>query len=584
MKKLIYILVSLAFIAAGCEQSLDIKPFNRFDAEFVFTDGLKSEQYVVRTYNYLPYGGSDDNGYNRLNSGAAMIASASDEAMPNTSTAIEILTNGSWSSSSGNPDARWNENYQAIRAVNLGLENLHLLQGEPELKNRLTAELHFMRAYAHFELLKRYGGVPILDRTLLLDEDLNISRNTFAETIDFIVSELDEAIKYLPSPEEIAGGELGRASTGTALALKSKVLLLAASDLFNGPGYDGTTNELIGYGSYSATRWEAAAEAAADVINLGYYELYQDEALTDAMTDAQAAASGQKNYSDLFLTLTGNKELILIRTSEDGNMVEKKNTPVGFTNGQGTTNPSQQMVDAYGMLNGLGINDPASGYDPLNPYAGRDPRFEASIFYNGKSWGGRNVETFIGGADNQVTSTEATKTGYYLAKFMASGVKISGSETNTHHCFPIIRYAEILLNYAEAMNEAYGPDADPEGYGKTAREAVEEVRGRVLRPMYAAVQASVDTKEEMRDFIRAERRVELAFEDQRHLDVRRWKIAPETIGQNLKGIRITKNGSDLTYELVNNASQRTFDTKMYLYPIPKKEVDNNKALAQNPLW
>lgn len=584
MKKLIYILISLAFVSAGCESALDIKPFNRFDAEFIFVDAIKSEQYVVRTYNHLPYGNSQDNGYNRLNGGAAMIASASDEAMPNASTPVEILTNGSWSPSSGNPDARWNENYQAIRAINLGLENLPLLEGVPDLRNRLTAELYFMRAFAHFELLKRYGGVPIIDRTLALDEDLNITRNSFEATVDFILSDLDEAIKFLPTPEEIAGGELGRASTGTALALKSKVLLLAASDLFNGPGYDGSTNPLIGYGSYNAARWENAAKSAADVINLNYYELFKPKTLTDALDDATAASNGQANYTDLFTTLVGNKELILIRTSELNNMVEKKNSPVGFTNGQGTTNPSQQMVDAYGMLNGLSIDDPASGYDLLNPYVGRDPRFEASIFYNGKFWVNREVQTFIGGEDNMTTSTEATKTGYYLAKFMQSSVKISGSESDTRHCFPLIRYAEILLNYAEAMNEAYGPDADPKGYGKTAREAVEEVRNRVLRPSNAVVPANVDTQEKMRDYIRAERRVELAFEDQRHIDVRRWKIAPETIGQNLKGIRITKSGDVLNYEVLNNVSQRTFSPKMYLYPIPKKEVDNNKALVQNPLW
>src|SRR5690606_31048533 len=271
---------------------------------------------------------------------------------------------------------------------------------------------------------------------------------------------------------------------------------------------------------------------------------YKPQALTDALDDATASTRGQTNYVNLFTTLSGNKELILIRTSEMNNMVEKKNTPVGYTNGQGSTNPSQQMVDAYGMLNGLSIDDPASGYDPANPYVGRDPRFEASIFYNGKQWAGRAVQTYVGGLDNPITSTEATRTGYYLAKFMQPGVSISGTQTTARHCFPLIRYAEILLNYAEAMNEAYGPDEDPHNYGKTAREAVEEVRGRVLRPSNAVVPASVDTREEMREFIRAERRVELAFEDHRHIDVRRWKIAPETIGQNLKGVRIVKNGDE----------------------------------------
>jgi len=168
---------------------------------------------------------------------------------------------------------------------------------------------------------------------------------------------------------------------------------------------------------------------------------------------------------------------------------------------------------------------------------------------------------------------------------MKSGIVISGSETKTNHCFPIIRYAEILLNYAEAMNEAFGPDVDPQGYGKTARTAVEEVRARVLRPKDAAL-ASVPTGDvaAMRTAIRNERRVELAFEDHRHIDVRRWKIGPETLGQSLNGIKITKTGTTFTYEPLSNVAVRVFEPKMYLYPIPKSEMNKNEALIQNPLW
>jgi starch-binding outer membrane protein, SusD/RagB family len=580
----IFILLSLTMIA--CDSPLDIKPYDRYEAEFVFADRIKGEQYVVAQYDFLPYKNSNNIGYNRINSGAAMIASASDEAMPNVpGLGVEVLTNGSWNSSSSNPDALWNENYQFIRAANLGLENLHMFpSGYEDVKNIMHGELIFMRAYAHFELMKRYGGIPIITKVLKLEDDLNIPRNTFEESVDFIAAQLDTAIKYLPSPQDIAASQTGRSSKGTAMALKSRVLLYAASDLYNGPGFDGTTNPLIGYGNFSGARWEKAARAAADVIALNYYRLYKPAALTDVQNDATARTNGERNYSELFFTLTGNLELIMIRTSAQGNQVEKRNTPVGYTNGQGTTNPSQQMVDAYGMLNGKGIAEDGSGYNPLIPYANRDPRFNSTLFFNGKIWSGRAVETFVDGLDNRVTATNATKTGYYLSKFMKSDVRISGSETNTFHCFPIIRYAEILLNYAEAVNEAYGPDADPFSIGMTARQAVQEIRGRVLRPMYAVVPASVNEKVSMREFIRNERRVELAFEDHRHLDVRRWKTAPQTLGVNIQGMRIIKDGTELTYELVPNASARVFGAKMYLYPIPKGEMDKNKALAQNPLW
>ena len=588
MKNKIYtLLVFVVLISNACKNPLDETPYDKYGSEFVFSEPKKAEEYVMRNYQVLPYGSSETNGFNRLESGKSMIACISDEAMPNVpGSNVDNLTNGSWSPSSSNPDSQWDVNYQYIRSINIGLENLYLLpETSATLRKQFYGELIFLRAYAHFELIKRYGGIPIITKSLTLDDDLNIPRNTFKECVDFVVSQCDTAVKYLPTPDIASGGQLGRISTGVALALKSRMLLYAASDLYNGQGYDGSTNNLIGYGSYLKSRWEDAAQAAAGVIGLGYYTLYMPSVITDAQTDAQVTTNGVKNYSDLFYTLTGNKELILIRTSAQGNTVEKKNVPVGYTNGQGTTNPSQQMVDAYGTLNGKSITDGTSGYSALNPYLNRDPRFNASIFYNSKSWSGRNIETFTDGLDNKITATNATKTGYYLSKFMKNGIVISGTETKTYHCFPLIRYAEILLNYAEAMNEAYGPDVDPKGYGKTARAAVVALRSRVLRPKDAALlSVPVGDVAAMRIAIRNERCVELAFEDHRQIDVRRWKIAPQTIGQNLNGMKVTKVGSNFIYELMPNVATRVFEPKMYLYPIPQSEINKNKALFQNPLW
>jgi hypothetical protein len=576
MKNRIYLLLVLtAFFAGACENPLEVTPYDKYGAEFVFGEPKKAEEYVLRTYNVFPYG-TNSYGYNRLESGKTMIACASDEAMPNTpGSNVDILTNGSWSPSSANPDSQWDVNYQFIRSANIGLDNLDMLpETSAALRDQLYGELIFLRA---------------IDRTLELEDDLNIPRNTFKECVDFVTSQCDLAAQYLLTPDAASGGKLGRISTGAAKALKARMLLYAASDLYNGPAYDGSTNPLIGYGSYSKTRWEDAAQAASDVIKLGYYALYKPSAINDTQNDAAVKTAGEKNYADLFYTLAGNKELILIRTVAQSNGVEKKNVPVGYTNGQGTTNPSQEMVDAYGMLNGKSIAEASSGYNANNPYTNRDPRFNVSIFYNDKAWTGNpsrtKVETFVDGLDNKLTATNATKTGYYLSKFMKSGIVISGSETNTYHCFPLIRYAEILLNYAEAMNEAYGPDADPKGFGKTARAAVEEVRARVLRPKDAAlVSVPAGDAAAMREAIRRERRVELAFEDHRHIDVRRWKIAPQTIGKDISGMKITKNGSNYTYEIVPGVATRVFEPKMYLYPISQSEMNKNKALIQNPQW
>lgn len=549
----ILVFVSMVWLFTSCGDSpLKVEPPDRFNAEYIFTSTRNARDYVFNTYKVLPYPNTHINGFNRLNSGQSMIAVASDEAVPNVAgLPVEVLYNGTLSPSTGNPDGTWGHNYRYIRSINIGLENIDMMpESDAYLREIYRAELRFLRAFAYFELTKRYGGVPIIETVLTPDDDLNIPRNTLEECITYIVDELDKAIPELLPPEETTQNELGRISQGAAMALKARVLLYAASPLFNGPGYDGSGDKLISYGTADSKRWEAAAEAAADVIKLGFYSLHAPNTITNAQSDDDVLLNGENNYRSFFYTLQGNREIVLSRNSPMGNAVEKKNAPVGYTNGEGTTNPSQQMVDAYGMLNGNSINDPS--YNPNDPYQNRDPRFYASIFYNGMPWLGRFVETYVGGVDNPTGAANGTRTGYYLSKFMNPSVAISGNEGSTAHSFPLIRYAEVLLNYAEAVNETSGPDADPHGTGITARDAVEMVRKRVLRPADAAIDAA--DKNEMRDAIRAERRVELAFEDHRHLDVKRWMIAEETLGQNLSGMRISANeaGSAFTEYTINS--------------------------------
>lgn len=241
------------------------------------------------------------------------------------------------------------------------------------------------------------------------------------------------------------------------------------------------------------------------------------------------------------------------------------------------------MVDAYGTVTGQPIDDPESPYDRKNPYENRDPRFYASIFYNGQNWNGTTIETFRGGAHNNTNTS--TRTGYYMSKFCGSEVVISGTPTNTNHCFPLFRYAELLLDYAEAVNEAYGPDVDPLGCGLTARDALKAVRSRVLRPSQSDVDAAEGDSDAMRAAIRRERRIELAFEDHRYYDVKRWKIADEVLSESIRGMQITKNGDTFSYQIVENVNSRQFSPKFYLYPIPNGDVVNNSAIrGNNPLW
>lgn len=564
--------------AVGC--TFEEMPFDKYDEDFVFSNDKKAEGYVLGVYLGLPYDKSDENGYNRVD--GAMLASACDEATTTvTGSTIVLLTDGSLTPRKTNPDGCWADNYKFIRDANIGIVGLEKLpEANHDLKLQLQAELKFLKAFFYFELVKRYGGVPLLDRAYDLSENLNVPRSSFADCIDYIVGLCDEACPDLPDPNNVS---FGRASKGAALALKARALLYAASPLYNGTGYDGTDNELICYGAYDAARWEAAAEAAAEVIKLGYYAIYQPNAIDEGATDAEVIANGSNNYRRLFTVISGNKELILPRTSKVGNQVEIQNFPVGIPNGKGLTSPSQQMVDAYGMVDGRPIDLPGGSYDRRNPYENRDPRFYASIFYNGQDWNGTTIETFEGGAHNNTNTS--TRTGYYLSKFCGSEVVISGTPTKTNHCFPLFRYAELLLDYAEAANEAYGPDSDPLGCGLTARDALKQVRGRVLRPSACDVDVAQGDRDAMREAIRAERRVELAFEDHRYYDVKRWKIADEVLGESIRGMKITRTGDTFDYQEVENVNTRQFAPRFYLYPIPNDDVVNNSAIkGNNPLW
>lgn len=575
----IIMVLCIGFLIPSC--TFKQIPFDKYDAEFVFSSNTKAEGYVLSVYAGLPYGDTGSQGYHQTD--GAMMSSVTDESMQSTPTSsIILLYNGSLTPRQTNPDAVWGSYYQHIRDIHIGYENMHYLPSEHDvLRGHLIAELKFLEAFYYFELVKRYGGVPLVDRVYDMKEDLNIPRSSFKDCIEYIVKLCDEAEADLPEQNNT---HLGRASKGAAMALKSRVLLYAASPLFNGEGYDESSNPLVCYGEYDSNRWKEAAEAAAGIIKSDVYKIHMTQEITDDMTDAKVIEAGAANYRDFFLNVEGNKEMIFSRSSKPGNQVEKQNYPYGsnFTGGKGLTNPSQQMVDAYGMVNGLPISNTASGYDAANPYKNRDPRFTGSIICNDQTWNKVKVETFEGGL-NQVGSN-ATKTGYYLSKFCGDNIVISGdTQTNTNHCFPLFRYAEVLLNYAEAVNEAYGPDQDPYSCGMTARDAVKAVRSRVLRPSQTDVAAT--DKESMREAIRAERRVELAFEDFRYFDLKRWMIAEEVLNQDIKGMTITKEGSTFSYAVKENCDTRIFPKKMYLYPLPNGAVVNNSAIkSNNPLW
>ena len=285
-------------------------------------------------------------------------------------------------------------------------------------------------------------------------------------------------------------------------------------------------------------------------------------------------------YSNVFLT-NKNTEVILSKQSAANFSIESNNAPAGFgspTVSLGRTSPTADLVDAFPTKTGMDINATGSGYIAATPYVNRDPRLDYTVFYNGMQWLKRGVETFDGGLDKPPGgSLVQTRTGYYLRKFMGN-FATSTSYTNQSHNFIIFRYAEMLLNYAEALNEL----------GLT-EEAVNQIK---LLRQRATITAGVNgrygiaaniSKDDMRTLIRNERRIELAFEEHRFWDVRRWKIASTVLNGPVYGTKVTKSGSVITYTKVQ-AANLIFDNKLYYMPIPYNEVVKNTNLIQNPGW
>lgn len=555
-KIILYLSIPISLMFFSCTEKIDDTPLAFLQLSDAFTDSIYIRQFVNTAYNNLP------NGYNRLR-GSSMLASATDEAMNCVPySGANDFAKGSWGPIL-NPDNAWNGNYVGIRKINNFFSNIlpnipdKTFKSQASLNN-IVGSAYFLRAMFYFELVKRYGGVPIITEMLDASSDINIPRNTYDECVNYIIQQCDSAARLLPvaypNDNQI---DLGRATKGAALALKARTLLYSASPLFNDPGQ---TNDSYFHGAYTATKWELAAKAAHEVIALNVYSLYS-------------------NYAKLFTTLSGNKELILPRMLAASNDIEQLNGPTGYTNGGGGTAPSLNLVDAYEMKDGTPFDwsKPAMA---ANPFANRDPRFDISILYNGSSWMGSTVDTYTGGDD--LTSTNSTRTSFYLRKFLDENAKWFGQTGNTFHCFPIMRYAEVLLNYAEAMNEAYGAEADPQGYGLTAKKAIEMIRSRAgLSPF--ALSSGLD-KTAMRNIVRHERQIELAFEEHRFFDVRRWKIAKEILSAPIKGLKITKNANNTFSYLVEEVDTRVFEPKMYIYPIQQSELNRIPVLEQSPLW
>ncbi|ARS38417.1 hypothetical protein CA265_01420 [Sphingobacteriaceae bacterium GW460-11-11-14-LB5] len=550
----------LLFTITSCKKSVLDRPLDiEVQDTLVFGYINYATDFVTDIYATLPGGYTDF--------ASTFNEAATDDARHgNPGNGSYRFTNDSWGITV-NSDDKYASCYAGIRKCNLFLSKIDLVKLKDhttdvkingytatEQKDRLIGEVLYLRAYFYAELLKRYGGVPLVTQVLGVNDDLDLARNTYDQVVKQIVDDCDAAALKLPTSYLIAGPRsisvsnyYGRATKWAAQALKSRTLLYAASAI-NNPNND-------------AAKWIAAYTAAKPFFDV------------TPVTPTMTLNPGIAGYEALFRGNTASlTEIIWSRPATNSNSLETANFPIGIDGSTGGINPSQALVDAYEMkTSGKPISDPTSGYNPANPYNDRDPRLAASIFYNGALFKtGRSIETFDGGLDGP-QKVYGSLTGYYMKKHLDVNLNLTQAQASQHN-FIYFRLAEMLLNYAEARNEADGPVAD-------VYTAINRIRTRATMPNLPAGL----TKAQMRDRIRNERRVELAFEGHRYWDARRWNIAKDAFNGPFTGMKIVKTGSTFTYTPYK-IEDRIFKEFMNLYPIQQREILANPKLVQNPGW
>jgi len=560
MKKLNYIIISLlvAFSLASCKKDyLNVKSIpadlsiNQMYNTYSYIQGV-----VWNAYGYLP------DGYAWMD----MEAATDDAYHTNVNNRSHTFNYGVWNQFN-NPDDVYANYFSGIYQANLFLahkDSADLSYLLNQITNNdstaykravtnlkfMVGECYFLKAYFYFELVRRYGGMPIIDKALDYNQPSTwkgLTRSSVDSCVKYMVSLCDKAAVIIPDSVRTSTVtswyESGRATYGAIKALKSRILLYAASPLYKDAGTTAT--------------WADAAAAAHDVMAMNVFSL-----------DA--------NYANVFSSSNStSSEAIFFRRNGNQNWFEYNNFPIMFQNANGSSiTPSQNFVDEYEVKSG-------SVYVPFDwtnatmaatPYANRDPRMTSTVVFNGATFQATGIQTYYGG-NSGLPKLNATKTGYYLAKYVDQNVNLV-SGTTTLHQWMYFRYGEILLNYAEAMFNAYGPTSDPLGYGMTALQAINKVRARSsMTALTTVTQAAIVH----------ERRVELAFEGHRWWDVRRWKQGAALFGAPIRSVYITSNGTSYTYTPTQLEKRVYDDTKMNWYPIPQSEITKT-GWSQNTGW
>ena len=553
MKKTILTMgLAAALCGTSCSDVIDLNPGDRFSPATVWSSTTTVDSYVLGLYSIFSsscefYGTGSPN----LTDAYSDILKSGSWDQYNHSYNRSLFQESAFNSTSAGAFECWSTHYERIRRENEFLRDAPKYRekfGEKWMDTRI-AEVRFCRAYAYYLLCRVYGGV-ILRTEVDGPEQNDKARSTEADCWDFIIEELKDLAPQLPQGNKTENGDnwddanYGRATQQAAYGLLSRVALFAE-------------------------RWDVAAQAARDVEKCG-------------------GALDLTGYANVFNgDLKSNKEILFGVDFEQDVITHRYDAyvrPSGDAKALGTSAlysvffPTSELADSYEMADGTPFSWETHGSDP---YTGREPRFYATILYNGASWMGRTIESYVGGADGfkeyeNSKSANTTVTGYYLRKYLKDGDKSWITAYSAQTCI-LIRYAEVLLNKAEALAELSWDQNSVE-----ALQALNDVRGRVGLPSRQTA-----SKEEFMEFVRHERMVELAGEGFRYWDLRRWKLAEEVInGKNVHGVKITKTDSGFNYEHVDadNGNKRIFYDRYYHFAIPESERSKNPLCDNTQGW
>lgn len=604
--KILVLITLTGILVSSCQNFSDLlekEDTGQLDLEGVFSDIRNADKALSGLYSSLPqYHNNDQNNNGKLTQSCLAEAYTVYGATTLSFAPAFAWNRGDWSASSGytsSVQSRANQfgdfyrfDYAAIRACMLFLENIDQVPFDSEYgygqteKDQKIGEAKFLAAWFNMDLLRHFGGYTIVDHVLsTTDPEIKGERNTYDQCVKYIVNLCDEAAATLPL--QWSSNLNGRATKGAALALKAQALLFSASPLANNPQ---KPEDSPFRGKYDLNKWKLAAQAAADVIKLNQYELMDD-------------------ITQIFTTFS-NSEVIFSRIENSKqNQWDRTNSPpyIGWNaKNAGRAQMTYNLMKYYKIIKdnkAYDQDDPAGGFDLQNPFVNLDPRFYRDVAFNGSNFRLNRTINIWELGENTTTKDAAkqmaqSNTYLYSVKTVNKDLNVLKGNSGglSDHNFIFLRYADVLLMYAEAMNEAYGPDVDPLSVGMTATAAINKIRARTkcmnypefLGKTYSMplMPAGLD-KDKMRKEIHQERMVEMSWEDHIFYDIRRWKVPVES-QQTAYLLRPTLSRSTpagpkiITYDIVEQP--RAFESSWYLLPIPEGEIRKNPNLVQNPGW